>query len=115
MSTLGDSSSLEIHEYWNQALLTGYGGDPAESLPTNDVWGQQFVMWAHDIGAVVKREIPADKLETYENKANTSYGNAGGLKKNGLQIAAKLQFAFEDGIKPPSLEKLCDVILKFTR
>jgi hypothetical protein len=56
-------------------------------------------------------EIPAEKRAAFDNKANAIHGNAGSLQKNGLQIGSKLQLVFEDGIKPPILEKLCEAIL----
>ena len=75
------------------------------------MWDPHYVVWPDNITEVIKREIPVGKLELYENKANLMYGNAGGLQKNGLQIGAKLQLAIDDGVKPPSLGKLCDAIL----
>jgi predicted ATP-dependent endonuclease of OLD family len=106
-----DAGHQVDHERDNQFLLKLLGGDAANSLPKDTIWDARYVIWPDNIGEVIKREIPADKLTAYENQANAMYGNAGGLHKNSLQIAAKLQLALEDGIRPASLEKLCEAVL----
>jgi putative ATP-dependent endonuclease of the OLD family len=99
------------HKRENTRLLTILGGNAQEPFPTDTIWAPDYVIWSETIGDTIKKEIPPDKLVEFENKANALYGNAGGLQKNSLQIGAKLQLAFEAGIRPPSLEKLCEAIL----
>ncbi len=106
-----DTEHQADHKRDNERLFAILGGDKTVPYPTDTVWGARFVAWPDRISEVVKREIPHDKLQGYENKANTTYGNPGGLQKNSLQIGRKLQLAFEDGIRPASLDKLCEAIL----
>ena len=81
-------------------------------MQQSPVWGTGFTAWHSDIGAVVKDEIGADEWMQYCNKADQLYGHVGGLKKNSLHIGASLAFAFEDGKRSESLEKLCTNILE---
>lgn len=106
-----DTKHQDSHKKDNEILLGLLGGDSSKPFPNDILWGPRYVVWPESFTEVIKKEIPADKLQTYENKANAVYGNAGGLGKNGLHIGAKLQLAFDDGIRPPSLDKLCDAIL----
>lgn len=99
------------HKKDNETLLGLLGGDIATPFPVDTVWGERYVMWPNSITELIKKEIPATNLAACEAKADAMYGHAGGLQKNGLHIGSKLQFAFEDGILPPSLDKLCDIIL----
>jgi len=110
--TDGDDTKHQAdHKRDNERLFAILGGDKRVPFPEETVWGTCFVAWPDSITEVVKREIPKEKLEEYENKANTAYGSPGGLQKNALQIGTKLQLAFQDGIRPPSLDKLCEAIL----
>jgi predicted ATP-dependent endonuclease of OLD family len=106
-----DSDHQAMHKKDNEVLLNLLGGDAKQPFPANTVWDKRYTLWPHNIGETIKAEIPSDKLKAYEEKANLKYGNAGGLKKNSLQIGEKLQLAFQDGIRPPSLERLCEAIL----
>jgi len=110
-----DIKHQESHKTENERLLRLLGSDPSTPFPADTLWGSRYVVWPDAITEVIKREIPADKLEIYENKANAMYGNPGGLQKSNLQIGAKLQLALEDGIRPPSLDKLCDAIFLAAR
>lgn len=101
----------DSHKRDNETLLGLLGGDPATPFPTDTVWGQNYVMWPNSITELLKNEIPEPNFTECEAKANALYGHAGGLQKNGLHIGSKLQFVFDSGIRPPSLEKLCDTIL----
>lgn len=100
------------HRRDNERLLRLLGGDPSVPFPKDTVWGARFVMWSTTIGEIVKSEMPAAKCAEFESKANSAYGNPGGLQKNALQIGTKLQLAFESGIRPPCLDKLCDAIIQ---
>lgn len=102
----------DMHSKDNKTLLTLLGADTSEPFPKDTLWGNEYVVWPDKIGKVFEREIPQEKLEMYTNKANVVYGNPGGLQKNGLYIGAKLHLVFKDGIRPASLDKLCDSILK---
>ena len=54
-----------------------------------------------------------DIWSAYQQKADALYGQAGGLRKNSLHIAASLALAWDDNKKSNSLEKLCEAIISF--
>jgi hypothetical protein len=105
-----DARHQDLHKADNERLL-GLLGGPTEPFPKETEWGTRHVMWPDEITEVVRREVPADKLTAFGDEANKRHGDPGGLQKNSLQIGTKLQLLFEDGIRPPSLDKLCDAIL----
>ena len=100
------------HETDNKSLLKLVGGDNNTPFPPDTVWGKGYTVWHSDIGAVVKDEIGADDWISYQNQADQLYGQVGNLKKNSLHIGASLAFAWENGKRSTSLEKLCSKILE---
>lgn len=106
-----------LHEKDNKALLKILGGDPADFFPENIVWGENFTMWQTNLGATVEQDLldslGVDGFNAVRDAAHARYGNAGGLKKNSMFIAAKLALALDAGGKSPNLEKLCDKLLGF--
>ena len=106
-----DEKYKSKHKQDNELLLKLLGANSLDPFPVDTVWGDKYVIWPHNITELINAEIPAEKLAGFEMQANTLYGNGGGLQKNGLQIGAKLRLAFQDGVRLPSLEKLCDAIL----
>ncbi|MCH7605274.1 AAA family ATPase [Patescibacteria group bacterium] len=105
---------LKEHEKDNKTLLRLLELDESIPFPKTTLWGERFVVWPTEITDVIETEIPEDKLRIYQERADVVYGHVGGLKKNSLHISLKLKQAFEDGIKLPSLEKLCAGILAMT-
>jgi len=103
----------DLHQRDNTLLLKLLAGDHSKPFPTDILWSARFSVWPNNIGDAIEADVPSDKMKTYADKANATHGNPGGLKKNSLQIGAKLQLAFEDGNRPACLDKLCDAILAF--
>jgi len=106
------NGSKAKHEKDNKALFKLARGDEGIPFPDGTVWGTGFTVWHSDIGAVVRHEIGPDKWAQYRNRADQLYGHVGDLKKNFLHIGASLAFAFDDGKRSESLEKLCVKILE---
>lgn len=107
------NGSQKQHIRDNTALLTLSGIAVPDPLPKTTQWGMDRVVWPSDIGAVVGDEIGNEDWIKYNNRADAEYGNAGGLKKNGLHIAAALTYAWDDNKRSASLEQLCNEILSF--
>lgn len=76
------------------------------------VWGKGFTVWHSDIGVTVEEEMGSENWRGYCQDADKLYGQPGGLKKNSLHIGASLAFAWDDGKRSPSLERLCEEILR---
>jgi putative ATP-dependent endonuclease of OLD family len=99
------------HERDNKALLTLLGRIGENPMPPTTLWGSGFVMWRSDIGSTVKDEIGETDWATYSTEADKEYGQAGGLQKNVLHIAATLEQAWNAGKRSASLDRLCMEIL----
>ena len=106
------NGSRAKHEKDNKALLTLLGKPDEDPLPTAALWGTGFVMWHSDISSVVKADIGEEDWPAFQAKADTLYGQVGGLRKNALHIGASLPFAWDAGKRSPNLERLCTEILK---
>ncbi len=106
-----DAGHAVRHEKDNKSLLGLLGGDVTVPFPADIVWGANYVVWPESITEILKNEVDPTVLATCEAKANALYGHAGSLQKNTLHIGSKLQFLFDAGIRPVSLDKLCDSIL----
>ena len=107
----GSSGRRAMHENDNKALLKLLGETEGDVFPDNTIWGKGFTIWPSDIGTVVKEEIGAEDWQRYTDRAYQHYGQVGGLKKNSLHIGASLAFAWDDGKRSESLERLCREIL----
>ena len=99
------------HKKDNQALLSLAGEPFHEPFPKKSIWGKGVTMWHSDIGSIVENEVGEQDWKKFREKADISYGHTGGLRKNTLHIGDSLVFAWEDGKRSPSLERLCDEIL----
>jgi hypothetical protein len=85
------------HEKDNMALLALLGQAGENPMPPATLWGNGFVMWHSDIGSTVKDEIGEADWGTYSAEADQQYGQAGGLRKNVLHVAATLEEAWKAG------------------
>jgi predicted ATPase len=106
------NGSRTMHEKENRALLTVANLQSENPFPTNTLWARGVTMWASNIGAAVEQDIGPSEWSTFSAKADLQYGQAGGLHKNALHIAAALSFAWDAGKRSESLVRLCDEILK---
>ena len=100
------------HKKDNGGLLNLVGQADGDPFPADTVWGKGFTIWHSDIGTVVEQEIGKDDWQKFRQEADRLYGQVGGLKKNSLHIGASLAFAWDEGRRSPSLERLCTEILK---
>ena len=71
------NGSRTQHEKDNKALLTFLGKPDENPMPTETLWGTDFVMWHSDIGAIVRDDIGVDSWQPYQAKADTQYGHEG--------------------------------------
>ena len=95
----------------NRALLKLLGREDSDPMPTNPMWGQGFVMWPLDIGAIVKTDIGAEAWDQACTHADQQYGQAGNLRKNTLHIGTALAYAWDAGHRSVHLDRLCNEIL----
>lgn len=107
-----DPEKRKLHERDNKALLCLVGKPGENPLPASDYWGSGFVMWHSEIGSVVSEEIGASDWQRFRVAADRDFGQIGGLQKNTLHITASLAYAWEEGKRSPSLERLCTQILE---
>jgi putative ATP-dependent endonuclease of the OLD family len=101
------SGSRAKHEKDNKAILKLLNHSSTDYMPTDTIWGSNFVAWNSDIGDVVRKDIGEDDWLKFKEKAEVECGHAGNLEKNSLFIATILTLAFNEGKKSPNLEKLC--------
>ncbi len=99
------------HEKDNKTLLGLLGGDVSQPFPAEALWATDHIVWTNNITDMLEQEIGAAKYATYCNQADTLYGQPGGMEKNTLCIGSRLQFAFDDGTRPASLDRMCKAIL----
>ncbi|MCJ2105228.1 AAA family ATPase [Methylobacterium sp. E-041] len=102
-----------VHERDNQALLALLGATGWAPFPTETYWHNRFVMWHTDLAKVAETEVGAERWSQSAEAASRLYGNAGGLKKNSLHVAARLDALHKGECRPACLERLCDSILEF--
>jgi predicted ATPase len=105
------NGSLAKHEKDNKALLSVFGRNDENPMPAVTLWGDGFVMWQSDIGAIASDEIGGADWAAFQQEADKLYGQAGNLRKNGLHIASSLLLAMDAGKKSASLERLISQIL----
>ena len=97
----------------NIALLRLGGVADPDPQPKTTFWGVKSVMWESEIGMVVGKEIGQETWLKCTETADADYGQPGGLQKNPLRIAASLAYAWNDGKRSPSLDRLCSEIVRF--
>lgn len=102
---------IEQHRKDNLALLTLLGHPSEDPMPRRSLWGNGFVMWPSNIGAVVEDDMGSADWRAFQAEADQQYGQVGDLKKNTLHIWATLQKAWDAGKRSASLERLCNEIL----
>lgn len=112
-----NDNEKKLHERDNRALLRLLGGDDTNIFPAAPILEEQYAIWPTDLSKMVEADLVAslgkEKFEEIRNAAHNQYGNEAGLKKNTLLIYSKLALAWEVGGKSPTLDTLCDQIIKF--
>ena len=72
-----------------------------------------MAVWPTDIGEVVASEMGKDSWQGLQAKVRTDYQiDTPGMNKNSLFIAYTLTEAWKEGLKSPSLEHLCEAVLR---
>jgi putative ATP-dependent endonuclease of OLD family len=100
------------HEKDNLSILRIRGYDNQPAFPAETFWERDTVMWNSDIGTVVDGDLGPALLETVE-KVRARFGFVGGLDKTAIFISNKMADSWEQGMRSPSLEKLCLSILEY--
>jgi hypothetical protein len=108
------NGSRRKHEHDNTSILRLRGYEAQSPFPEDTFWSRDTVMWKTDIGSVVWSEL-GEKLQPILEKTRVQFGQAGGLEKTALFIAAFLSAAWEQELRSPSLERLCKAILAFAK
>ena len=106
------ASRETFHRKDNLSILNLAGG-PADAFPADTTWGSNFAVWPTDLATVIRSEVGNEAWNAYGGAATAAFGNEGGLQKNTLHIAERLLNAHRDGVRPPTLEKLCEALLAF--
>jgi predicted ATP-dependent endonuclease of OLD family len=108
-----DKNNEGVHNSDNTALLRVAGGDDQTPFPTEVVWGHNHVVWPHDMGATMKSEVGDEVWTKASERASAQCGMASDLAKNSQHIAARLTYLWEAGIRPHSLDRLCEKVVTF--
>lgn len=107
-----EKSRISQHTKDNLTILKLLGG-VADPFPAAPVWGNNHVVWPTDLAAVIRSEVGDDAWNRFGGAASAAYGHEGGLQKNTLHIAERLFAAHNEGVRPPSLERLCNALIDF--
>ena len=99
------------HKKDNLALTELLGAE-LEVFPTEAAFGHDYAVWPSNLTEAVKADL-GEHYPGLKQQAEREFGQPGGLDKNHLFVAALLTAAYEQGIRPPTLEKLCTAILDF--
>jgi predicted ATP-dependent endonuclease of OLD family len=102
----------DAHKKENCTLLHLIGGDPTRPFPDAAVWGNNYVVWSTNIGETLSSEVGSVGWEKAKESACRECGQIAGAKKNSRYIGACLDYLWKNKIKPPSLERLCKMIVE---
>lgn len=115
-----DGEKPDENEKRNRALARIFGGNEHDLFPLAPQWSDELVLWPANLADTVERELAESlgvqgrqHLDAIRTKAQAECGNADRLKKNPVFISHLLDFAWQDGAKSPSLERLCETIVQF--
>lgn len=112
-----NETKRQLHEKDNKAILRLCAQDDSVPFPDDALWASDLVMWPSEIEKAIKDDVGNDKWIALRQKVRTEHeiNDVGGLDKNPTFVRLVLAQAWEDGIKIPSLEKLCTAILDFAK
>ena len=111
----GTAQHRTSHERDNKAILRLCSLDDTMPIPDQTVWRGDFVMWSCEIETTVINDVGKEKWIALQQRVRTDHEitDVGNLDKNASFIGLVLAQAWEEGIKIPSLERLCKAILEF--
>jgi hypothetical protein len=103
-----------MHEKDNITILKLCGLVAPDAFPAATLWQPRVVMWKSEMGAVVEDDLGKDGWAKIANDVRTRQGiDVGDINKNSLFIGYRLTEAWEQNMKSPTLEKLCNSIIEF--
>jgi predicted ATP-dependent endonuclease of OLD family len=108
------NGNREKHRKDNLALLRMCGATSPEPFPKEHFWGEGVVVWNSEMGAVVKAEM-GDVWRPLHDETEVKYGQEGGLNKNACFVGDLVAAAWKKDVRPPSLVRLCEEILRFAQ
>lgn len=111
---LNNSGNRAKHEKDNLAILRLRGYDTQPAFPADTFWSGDTVMWKSEVGEIVKEEM-AEKRHAILEQTRAQFGQEGDLEKTALFVAAYLTKAWSAGVKSPSLEKACKLVIAYAK
>jgi hypothetical protein len=105
----------ERHRKDNVTILNLCGTESSTPFPTAHVVGDNFAMWASNIGDGVKADIGDTEYTTAKDQAHLVFNGEGDLQKNSLFIAELLTNLWNAGHQSVSLKRVCEAIISFAR
>jgi hypothetical protein len=103
----------EMHRKDNLALLRLAGVPNPDPLPETTFWHDGVVMWRTELGREIEADFPAEEWRRLSEEIETRFGHIGGLQKNPLFIAERLEAAWNRGLQSRQLEDVCNRVLAF--
>lgn len=104
------------HEQDNRVLLSLLGRAGADCFPQQAVWNECFVQWPTDLSTVVDAELGEREggniLRQAEELAAVQCGHSGGMAKTSVYIEEKLSAARARGGSCPTLDSVCEAVLR---
>jgi predicted ATP-dependent endonuclease of OLD family len=105
------NGAREMHRKDNLALLRlAKVADPIP-LPAETMRTDRVVMWATECRLEIEKDFPAEDWRQLSEETEARFGHVGGLTKNPLFIAERLEAAWTRGLRSGQLEDLCNRIL----
>lgn len=103
------------HERDNKAILRLCSLDDAQPIPDEAIWSRNLVMWSCDIEKAVVDDVGREKWIALRERVRTDHEitDVGDLDKNARFVELVVAQAWDEGIKIPSLERLCKSIIEF--
>jgi predicted ATP-binding protein involved in virulence len=105
----------DVHRRDNTALLRLCGFPDADPFPSTAFWSEDCVVWPSCFGTSVADDIGDHLWAEAREAANKEFDDAGGLNKNILHIASRLEYAWQKGARPDCLQRLSESIIAFAK
>lgn len=105
------------HETDNSTLLNLCGKASATALPTDHIWEDDLVAWKENITAALSRDVGDVAWNGLRNrvKDELELADVSNVYKNSSFIQKLMSSAWDEGTKFPSLERVCQAILRFAK
>lgn len=103
----------EMHKMDNLALLRIAAVDDPDPFPAATLWTDSTVMWRTEFASEIASDFPTAEWRRLSEEAESRFGHVGGLEKNPLFIAERLEAGWAQGLRSRQLEDVCNRILAF--